>query len=355
MSQKLDGNAIVYCEGAFETTDGKTAHGLVRFTNRYRVTAVIDSHCAGKDAGKILDGKENGIPVVATLDDAIHASGDYRPTHFVIGLAPAGGQLNPLARQNVQKAISKGLNIDCGLHNFLSEDLEIAFLAEQNGVSIRDIRKPPSRDHLHFYSGKIKEVLSFRVAVLGSDSAIGKRTTAWILTRKFQEAGYKTEMIGTGQTAWLQGARYGVIMDSLVNDFVSGEIEHAVWNAWNEQKPDVMIIEGQGSLMNPAYPGGFEILAAAKPHVIVFQHAPARQHYDGFPDVPIHPLTRQIQVAELLSEKPVAAVTLNHESLDKFQIPVICSVIEKTTGIPVFDVLFDEASGLVETLKRFMK
>ena len=60
----------------------------------------------------------------------------------------------------------------------------------------------------------------------------------------------------------MQGARYGIIMDSLINDFVSGEIEYAVWNAWNEQRPDAIIIEGQGSLMNPAYPGGFEILAA---------------------------------------------------------------------------------------------
>ena len=355
MSEVIDGNAVVYCEGAYETTDGKTAHGLVRFTNRYRIIAVIDSHCAGKDAGQILDGKENGIPVLANLEEALVAGGENRPTHFVIGLAPAGGQLNPLARENVKNALSKGLNVDCGLHSFLSEDPQMVSIAEENGVLIRDIRKPPPREKLHFFSGKIGEVESFRVAVLGSDSAIGKRTTAWILTREFQQEGFKSQMIGTGQTAWLQGAEYGVIMDSLVNDFVSGEIEHAVWSAWKANKSEVMIIEGQGSLMNPAYPGGFEVLAAAKPHVIVFQHAPARKYYDGFPGFKIHPLTRQIQVAEILSEKPVAAVTLNHENLDKSQVSVICSAMEKTLGIPVFDVLIDGASGLVEVLKRYMK
>jgi uncharacterized NAD-dependent epimerase/dehydratase family protein len=354
VSEIFDGNAVVYCEGAFDTSDGKTAHGLVRFTNRYRVIAVIDSHCAGKDAGQILDDNENGIPVVATLEDAMKAGGETRPTHFVIGLAPAGGQLNSLARQHVKKALSKGLHVDSGLHNFLSQDPELDLIAGENGVSIRDIRKPPSRDHLHFFSGKIHEVKSFRVAVLGSDSAIGKRTTAWILTREFQQAGFKSEMIGTGQTSWLQGAGFGVILDSLINDFVSGEIEHAVWSAWDQKKPQVMIIEGQGSLMNPAYPGGFEILAAAKPHVIVFQHAPARKYYDGFPEFPIHPLTQQIQIAQLLSEKPVAAVTINHEALDKTQIPIICSVMEKTIGVPVFDVLLDGASGLVEILKNHM-
>ncbi len=301
-----------------------------------------------------MDGKDNGIPVVATLDDAINEGGENRPSHFVIGLAPAGGQLNPLARQNVKNALSKGLNVDCGLYNFLSEDPEMVSIAGENGVLIRDIRKPPSRDHLHFFSGKIREVKSFRVAVLGSDSAIGKRTTAWIMTGAFQQAGFKSEIIGTGQTAWLQGAKFGVILDTLVNDFVSGEIEHAVWSAWDKQKPQVMVIEGQGSLMNPAYPGGFEILAAARPHVIVFQHAPARKYYDGFPEFLIHPLPQQIQVLELLSEKPVAALTINHEGLDKTQVTIICSVMEKTLGIPVFDVLLDGASGLVETLKRYM-
>ncbi len=245
MSEIFDGNAVVYCEGAFDTTDGKTAHGLVRFTNRYRVIAVIDSHCAGTDTGKILDGHENGIPVVATLEDAIKAGGKNRPTHFVIGLAPAGGQLNSLARQHVKNALSKGLHVDSGLHNFLSQDPELVLIAGENGVSIRDIRKPPSRDHLHFFSGKIHEVKSFRVAVLGSDSAIGKRTTAWILTREFQKAGFKSEMIGTGQTAWLQGAGFGVILDSLINDFVSGEIEHAVWSAWDQKKPHESGIPGR--------------------------------------------------------------------------------------------------------------
>jgi uncharacterized NAD-dependent epimerase/dehydratase family protein len=132
MSEKVDGNAVVYYEGSYDTTDGKTAHGLVRFTNRYRIIAVIDSHCAGKDAGEILDGKYKGILVVPTLDDAINAGGENRPSHFVIGLAPAGGQLNFLSRQNVKNALSKGLHVDCGLHDFLSEDPEMVSIENRN-------------------------------------------------------------------------------------------------------------------------------------------------------------------------------------------------------------------------------
>ena len=39
--------------------------------------------------------------------------------------------------------------------------------------------------------------------------------------------------------------------------------EQGIEKAKNE-KPDIIVIEGQGSLLNPAYPGGFEILAAGR-------------------------------------------------------------------------------------------
>ena len=177
-------------------------------------------------------------------------------------------------------------------------DLEIAVLralSRSFGGTIRDIRKPPDRDRLHFFSGKIEQVDALKLAVLGTDSAVGKRTTAWLLVHGLQARGSRAALVGTGQTAWLQGARHGVVMDSLVNDFVAGELEHATYQAWVERKPDVIVIEGQGSLMNPAYPGGFEILAAGRPDVVVLQHAPARAEYDGFPGHPLHPLTTQIQ------------------------------------------------------------
>jgi uncharacterized NAD-dependent epimerase/dehydratase family protein len=162
-------------------------------------------------------------------------------------------------------------------------------------------------------------------------------------------------MIGTGQTAWMQGVKYGIIMDSLINDFVAGEIEHAVWTAWKEEEPDIIVIEGQGSLMNPAYPGGFEILAAGRPDIVILQHAPARLEYDGFPGYPIQPLSRQIQAIELLSGKPVVAVTINHEGLSADQIAAACSEIQKDVGLPAFDVLLDGAGALVEFLKSYVR
>ncbi len=353
----IDGPAIVYCEGAFTSANGKTAHGLVRFTERYEVLSVIDSQCAGRDAGEILDGKNAGIPVVASLQEALKSAAARRkkPLTLVMGLAPDGGRLSDTARDHLKMALLQGLHIDSGLHDFLSDDQEMVALARQNHCRIRDVRKPPDKKLLHFFSGKIEQVNCLKLAVLGTDSAVGKRTTAWKIVHGFREKGLKAELIGTGQTAWLQGARYSLILDSLINDFVSGEIEHAVHQAWQNEKPDVLVIEGQGSLMNPAYPGGFEILAAARPDYVILQHAPKRLEYDGFPGYPLHPLDEQIRAIEVISKRKVIAVTVNHENMTVQEIAPACREITVSTGLPAFDVLTNGASGLIDLLQPMVK
>jgi len=356
MSSFPEGNAIIYCEGAFGSPNGKTAHGLVRRTDRYVILSVVDSHYAGLDAGMLLDGRAKGIPIHRNIKESVefHKRAGCSADYLVIGIAPDGGRLSPDARRDVMDAISMGLHVDSGLHDFLSEDGEIASLAERHHVIIRDVRKSPSRKDLHFFTGKIEQVTSMKIAVLGTDSAIGKRTTSWILMDALRDTSFRTEFIGTGQTAWMQGAQYGLILDSIINDFVSGEIEHAIWTAWKETNPDIIIIEGQGSLMNPAYPGGFEILAAGRPDLIILQHAPARKEYDGFPGYPLHPLSRQIEAIELLSGKPVVAITINHENLKKGDVPDICANIAKETGLPVCDVLSDSgAAPLIDVLLKY--
>jgi uncharacterized NAD-dependent epimerase/dehydratase family protein len=357
MTYRPDGNAIVYCQGAFGTPNGKTAHGLVRRTRRYKVLSVVDSRFAGQDAGAVLDGRPNSIPVHADVASAVEADrkSNSPATHLVIGLAPDGGRLSDEARNDVMAGVRLGLNVDSGLHDLLSEDATIAQLAREHGVQLRDVRRSPPRSELHFFSGKIEQVTSLKIAVLGTDSAVGKRTTAWMLVDALSEADHKAELVGTGQTAWMQGARYGVILDALINDFVSGEIEHAVWRAWSEQHPDSIVIEGQGSLMNPAYPGGYEILAAARPDAVVLQHAPARKEYDGFPGYPIHPLDKQIAAIEMISGKPVVAVAVNHEDMNGEQLAAACAEIRQCTGLAACDVLRQGAAPIVEALRPYLE
>ena len=357
MKKVIDGKALVYCEGAFNTPNGKTAHGLVRFTERYDIVGVLDAKYQGKDAGEVLDGRPNGIPIFKDLETAVAelSASDNLPSYLVIGLAPDGGRLPKEAKGTIRKALEKGWNVDSGLHDFLTNDADLMAIAKENNCQVRDIRKTPDRDKLHFFTGEIEKVDCLKLAVLGTDSALGKRTTAWLLVHAFREAGKKAEMIGTGQTGWMQGAKYSMVMDSCINDFVSGEIEHAVVSAYKNENPDVVVIEGQGSLMNPAYPGGFEILAAGRPDYVILQHAPTRLEYDGFPGYKMHSLSEQINAIQVISGKEVIAITVNHEGMSKDEIPEACKRITLETKLPAFDVLEHGAKDLVDLLMEKLK
>lgn len=350
----MDGSAIVYCEGAFATPIGKTANGLVRFTARYEVVGVIDSTKAGRDAGEVLDGKPDGIPIFASFADAMERL-KTQPKFLVIGLAPDGGKLPESARQAVKQAIAAGLNVDSGLHEFLSDDAEFVALAEKHQVKIRDVRRTPPRSQLHFFTGKIEQVKALKLAVLGTDSAIGKRTTAVKLNQELNVAGIKSELIGTGQTSWLQGVKYGLLLDSLVNDFVTGEIEHAVYEAWINERPQVILLEGQGSIAHPAYPGGFELIAAGRVDGVILQHAPARKVYDGFDDYPMSPLEREIQILELLAQKAVIALTINHESMTEVEVRSTIADYETRYGRPTTDVLLEGCDKLVGIIRKMLE
>jgi uncharacterized NAD-dependent epimerase/dehydratase family protein len=345
--------AIVYCEGAFLTPYGKTAHGLVRHTRRYQVLCVIDRTCAGGDAGVALDGVAREIPLVADLEAALAVGRRVGApaTHFVVGIAPDGGRMESQVRSAILAAIHAGLNVDSGLHDFLTDDPEIVRAAQAAGVVLHDVRKTPPRSELHAFTGRIERVGSTVVAMLGTDSAVGKRTTAWMIVDALRNHGVSAEMIRTGQTGWMQGARYGILLDSLINDFVAGELENAVVTCWDEVRPSFMVVEGQGSLMNPAYPGGFEILAATRPKAVVLQHAPARVEYDGFPGYPIHGIETQIQAIELISGRPVVAITVNQEGLtDRAAIEAACKDIEARTGRPTVAPLLHGLDRVAEVL-----
>jgi uncharacterized NAD-dependent epimerase/dehydratase family protein len=350
----MDGTAIVYCEGAYALPNGKTANGLVRYTARYLVMGVIDSTRAGNDAGVVLDGKLKNIPIFESVDEAI-AKLLMKPRFMVIGLAPDGGRLPGEARRAVKRAIEHGLNVDSGLHEFLGDDAEFIALARRYNVKLRDIRRPPPREQLHFFTGRIEEVKALKLAVLGTDSAIGKRTTAVKLNQALNAAGIKSELIGTGQTSWMQGVKYGFILDSVVNDFVTGELEHAIYQAWINERPEVILLEGQGSIMHPAYPGGLELISAGRVDGIVLQHAPKRLVYDGFEQYSMNSLEKEIQVLELLAHNPVIALTINHEWMGDTQIEEIVTEYEAQYARPTADVLKHGCGKLVERIQQMLR
>lgn len=344
--------ALILAEGRYLTTDGKTAHGLVRFSRRFEIVGVIDSTLAGKDAGEALDGIYRGIPIYGSFDEAISANPNAK--YLIIGVATPGGYLPPLYRMIVKEAIKKGLNVVNGLHQFLSEDPEFSRLAKRHKIKLIDVRKI-FRDIKISYSGKIDEVNAIKVAVLGTDAAIGKRTTAIMLHQAFESLGKKSVFVAMGQTGWMQGFKYAIVMDSIVNDFVAGAIEDVIWRAWKEEKAEVIVTHGEGSLLHPAYPGGFELIAAGRPDYIVLQHAPGRHYFDDFPQYEIPPIDRYITLIELLSGKKPIAITINSQGLTRGEALTVARNIENEYGImtrvPMYEGVGDIARLILESGK----
>ncbi len=335
---------MILSEGAFGTIDGKTGNGLVRYTTRYKVTSVIDSTKNGMDSGLILSGKRNGIPIVSTVDEGIENGADT----LVVGVATDGGFLPLSYRKYIVEALERGMNVVSGLHEFLSCDPEFSELARKSGSGITDVRKI-FLDWKYMFTGKIFSVESHRIALLGTDSAIGKRTTAVIVTNNLKKKGVSTVMLGTGQTAWMQGFKHTTVIDAMINDFLPGGLEKIAVDAWEEEHPDVMIVEGQGSVLHPVYPGSFEIIGATRPDAIILQHAPRRKYFDGFPTMKIPDLGKYIKILELLSDRKVIAISLNSEGMTKDEVREEIVNLENRFGIPVFDP-FDFTPSLVQEI-----
>ena len=343
--------AVVYCEGNFGDIDGKTANGLVRHSGDYEIVAVIDSRNSGLDAGEVLDGKPNGIPVCEDLASAIAAAG-RTPECFVIGMAPAGGLLSGADRRAALEAISRGMDVVNGLHEFLNDDEEFTAAARANGVTIADVRRPREKKDLRMFSGRIATVTCPRIAVLGTDGAVGKRTTATVLTRALNASGIKAVMVATGQTSLMQGARYGAALDAIPSQFCSGELEAAVVNAFEQEHPDAIIIEGQGALSHPAYLTSVFILRGGRPDAVILQHAPARRSLSDFPAEPMPSVESEIRLIEAFAATTVIGVAINHEAMSEAQVADAITRHERELGMPAADALLSPPECWTEMVVR---
>ncbi len=350
----MDGTAIVVCDGLFATANAKTAHGLVRGTDRYRILAVIDAPSAGRDAGEVLDGRPRGIPVHAAIADALRALGAI-PDFCVVGVATSGGRVTAGLRALLREALESGMSLVNGLHEFLSDDPELMSIAGRKGLTIRDVRKTARRGDLHFWNGSILRVGTPRIAVLGTDCALGKRTTARFLLEACRGAGIRTELVFTGQTGWMQGAPFGFILDSVPNDFVSGELEHAVVSCWEAAKPELILIEGQSSLRNPSGPCGSELLLSGRARGVILQHAPARREYEGLEGLglAIPPVSDEIALIRQFGARTLA-VTLNGEGSTLEGLRAHQRRLEAELGVPVVLPLEEGVSALVPAVRDFL-
>ena len=341
----ISGTALLYSGGLLDDIHAKTAHGLLRYSDRFDILGVIDPKFHTSMTGDLVEHCKKNLVIYENLSSALDEIRE-KPKYLVMGVAFGGGMLPDEHRLIVKEALKEGIHVVCGLHQILSEDPELISLTEANNAKIFDIRKPKKAEELNFWTGEIKNIKTPRVAVLGTDCATGKRTTCQFLVNALRESKVKTEVIYTGQTGYLQGFKYGLILDSTLNDFVSGELEKAIIDCAKDANPDLILIEGQSSLRNPSGPCGSEILLSGDVDAVILVHPAERKYFDNceaagaiIPDV-----EDEINLIEHYGKKVIAIVINASESFD-------ASLLREKLGIPVLNPIFEDISPIIKHIK----
>ena len=346
---RMKKTALIYCENNFGDMDGKTANGLIRTSGKYEIVGVIDSTKAGMDSGEFLEGANNGIPIFESMENALQKLKQV-PNQFIYGIAPADAFLKETEREIILQAMKQGMNIVNPMHEFLTEDEEFMTSAAKYRVHIEDVRMPPLKKDLHLFSGRILHIHTPIVAVLGTDGAVGKRTTSVILESALRDKGLTVAFIATGQTGLIQGAKYGVAIDAIPSQYITGEIENEIMKAHDEENPDIIIVEGQGALSHPAYISSSGILKGSRPGAVIVQHPPKRKNLGDFPFMPMPTIKSEIELIEGFSNSKVVGITINHENMSDKEINNVVAEYELQLGLPTTDVLKHGSEKLVESI-----
>jgi len=290
------------------------------------VVALVDSTRAGET--------QAGVPVVASIEDALA----LEPTTALVGVATAGGRFPPAWRELLKSAISNGLNVENGLHEFLLDDDELRGLALEHRVELRDLRRPPAG--LNVPTGANLEQRTRNVLTVGSDCAIGKMTVSLELDRAAKTRGLASRFVPTGQTG-IAIAGWGIAVDAVVSDFIAGAAERLVVEG-HDRGGELLFVEGQGAVTHPAYSGvTLGLIHGSAPHAFVLCHQAGTTEVDGYPGHPLPPLPELVELHEWISlparKARVAAIALNTRDLSDDAARATIARAEAETGLTADD------------------
>ena len=338
---------LILAEGHFGPMTSKTANGCIRYTPE-RCVAVIDSRHAGKTAQDIL-GFGGAVPVVATLAEGLAR----KPNALLIGIAPQGGQLPEPWREIIRGAIAAKLEVWSGLHFFISDDDEFSALAGKQGVRIHDLRKPPA--DLPVAQGRVRTLDNTIVLTVGTDCNIGKMTASLQLRDGLRRRGHSVAFAGTGQTGILIEG-WGIAVDAVVADFIAGAAERLTLDA--AKHGDIVLVEGQGSLVHPGYSGvTYGLMHGSLPHALVMCTQPSRTAINNNPWVAIPPLPEFIAMHERmlapLRPAKTIAIALNTFDLSEAKAKDAIRRAEDETGLPATDPVRFDPAPVVDAIVRF--
>jgi D-glutamate N-acetyltransferase len=322
---------------------GKTMRGVVAYSPHPTV-AILDSERAGES--------HEGIPIVATVAEAM----PFKPTTALVGVATQGGRFPPAWRELLKASIEAGLDLENGLHEFLTDDRELSALATRHGVELRDLRKPPA--DLSVPTGENLTVPAKIVLTVGSDCAIGKKTVAIELDREARRQGLKSVFVPTGQTG-IAIAGWGIAVDAVVADFLAGAAERLVVEG-ARRGGELLFVEGQGSLVHPAYSGvTLGLMHGAAPHAYVLCHVAGATTVEGYPEHPLPSLTELVELHERASlplrPARVAAIALKTSGLKDDEALEAVKAVEAETGLPADDPVRFGAPKVLDAVRRLVQ
>ena len=286
----------------------KTAIGVMRYGSD-DVVAILDRETAGDRVHDHISFVPDA-PIVAGMHDVEDVDALY------IGISPIGGGFDEAWRPDVCAALERGIDVVSGLHAFLGEDEEFAALAEANGATITDVRKPPT--DLGVNEGIADDVDATVLLTVGTDASVGKMTTTFELVEGLRDRGIDAAPIPTGQTG-IMIAGWGIAIDRVVADFLAGTTEQLLLERADEH--DVLIVEGQGSVIHPAYSGlTCGLLHGSMPDGLILCHDVGRDHIRGYERTTIPPLDEVRELYERLAAPvhpaPVSGLAVNTSSIE---------------------------------------
>ncbi len=331
--------AIILTDGHLDKNAAKTSHGLLRYSNKYDIQGVIDSKFSDKYTDEIIPNC-NRLPIYDSVNSFLT---EDDAEYLIVGVATVGGYLPENFKKHIKVAIKNGLNIISGLHYYLGDQEEFSSMAENYGVHIDDIRKSPPLEGLHYFQNRKNDMDALTIPFLGTDSSIGKRTALISVYEMMKSKGESVAWVATGQTGLLQGADFGLPLDSITGDYMVGELEHKIWLTWKESKPDVILVEGQGSISHPAYVcGSRAVLAASQPDGVVIQHSPKRKfrHYkEDEIKWPMPEVQHEKELIKLYSGSDVIAIGINPEFMEEEEKNKVIERYQNQHDLPTADAL----------------
>jgi uncharacterized NAD-dependent epimerase/dehydratase family protein len=340
---------LIIADGQFHPLTSKTANSCIRYFPE-RIVGIVDRRQAGRTAQDVL-GFGGAIPVVGDFERGL----DLGATAVLIGIAPMGGRLPPDWRAWLRMAIERRLEIWSGLHTFIDDDPELGPLARARGVRILDARKPPA--DIPIADGRAADVSPLVVLSVGSDCNVGKMTAQLELRRALVNRGQRTSFVATGQTGiFIEG--WGIAVDAVVADFIAGAAEHIVLQGAREA--DIVLVEGQGSLIHPGYSGvTLGLLHGCCADALILCHQATREFIadyrpGGAPWVRIPPLAELVEIYERAAAPVyptrVIGVCLNTFDMDENAARRACERAAAETGLPATDPVRFESAPLVDAI-----